>query len=50
MRLLEEDRILKVYLPEVQETETVMYKEKELNLTRLKLAARDGKGTKIRRP
>ncbi|MDO4553803.1 MAG: DNA topoisomerase (ATP-hydrolyzing) [Lachnospiraceae bacterium] len=49
MRLSEDDRIRQVYLPEANHLEEIMYKEKELNLKRLKLAARDGKGTKLRR-
>ena len=49
MRLSEDDRIYNVYFPEEHETGIILYKEKELNLKRLKVAARDGKGTKIRR-
>lgn len=49
MRLSEDDRIRKVYLPEQEGISEIIYKEKELNLTRLKIGARDGKGTKVRR-
>ena len=49
MRLSEDDRIYNVYFPEEHETGIILYREKELNLKRLKVAARDGKGTKIRR-
>ena len=49
MRLAEDDRIRKVYLPEQEGISEIIYKEKELNLTRLKIGARDGKGTKVRR-
>jgi DNA gyrase subunit A len=49
MRLLEEDEVQAVYFPEKMEQPVIEYKEKELDLKRLKLAARDGKGTKVRR-
>jgi DNA gyrase subunit A len=49
MRLSEDDRIRHVYLPERNGISTILYKEKELNLGRLKLSVRDGKGTKVRR-
>ncbi|MBQ2404075.1 MAG: DNA gyrase subunit A, partial [Lachnospiraceae bacterium] len=44
MKLEKNDTLEQVYLPG---TETIiMYKEKEVHLNRLKLAKRDGKGSK----
>ncbi|MDO5146337.1 MAG: DNA topoisomerase (ATP-hydrolyzing) [Eubacteriales bacterium] len=49
MRLGEEDKICHVYLTEAGAGDSIMYKEKELVLQKLKLASRDGKGIKVRR-
>ena len=49
MRLSDDDAIQEIYFPEKMDHPVVLYKEKELDLKRLKLAARDGKGTKVRR-
>lgn len=49
MKLTEEDEIQEIHFPEKMENTVILYKEKELDLKRLKLAARDGKGTKVRR-
>ncbi len=49
MRLSDDDEIQEIYFPEKMDHPVVLYKEKELDLKRLKLAARDGKGTKVRR-
>ena len=46
IRLEPEDRLEALYL--VQEDHTAVYKKKEIQLTRLRTAKRDGKGTKVR--
>ena len=46
MKLDTKDMLEKVYLPG-KET-IITYKEKEVHLTRLKIAKRDGKGSKVR--
>lgn len=49
MKLTEDDEIQNIYFPEQMEQSVILYKDKELDLRRLKLAPRDGKGTKVRR-
>ena len=49
MKLNEDDEIQEIYFPEKMDNPVIEYKEKELDLKRLKLAMRDGKGTKVRR-
>ena len=46
IRLEKQDQAEKLYL--VAEDQTVLYKKKEIQLNRLKVAKRDGKGTKAR--
>ena len=50
MSLKEEDEISKAYLHENGDgTASILYKEKELFFTKLKLGSRDGRGIKVRR-
>ena len=49
MKLTDGDEIQEIYFPEKMENPVILYKEKELELKKLKLAVRDGKGTKVRR-
>lgn len=49
MKLVEEDEIRSVYLPQMDEMESILYKEKELVFSKLKENSRDAKGTKVRR-
>ncbi len=49
MKLVEEDEIRNVYLPQMDEMESILYKEKELVFSKLKENSRDAKGTKVRR-
>ena len=46
MKLEREDELEHLYL--VNEDPVVVYKKKEIQLSRLKAAKRDGKGTKVR--
>ncbi|POP32066.1 DNA topoisomerase 4 subunit A [Lactonifactor longoviformis] len=48
MRLGEKDALEEAYLLENRSEYTIVYKEKEVTLNKLKLAKRDTKGTKIR--
>ena len=48
MKLGAKDSLEAVYLIRSGEERTILYKEKELSLLRLKTAGRDQKGTKIR--
>ena len=43
------DEIQEIFFPEKMDNPVLLYKEKELDLKKLKLAVRDGKGTKVRR-
>ncbi len=49
MKLTDGDEIQEIYFPEKMDNPILFYKEKELDLKKLKLAVRDGKGTKVRR-
>ena len=49
MKLTDGDEIQEIYFPEKMDQPVILYKEKEMELKKLKLAARDGKGTKVRR-
>lgn len=49
MKLQENDALKNVYLPEEENIPMIDYKGKPLEFNRLKLASRDGKGTKVRR-
>ncbi len=49
MKLTDSDEIQEIYFPEKMDNPVLLYKEKELDLKKLKLAVRDGKGTKVRR-
>ncbi len=50
MSLKDGDEVIKVYLCENGDTSSfILYKDKELYLSKLKLAGRDGRGTKVRR-
>jgi len=49
MKLSDGDEIGEIYFPEKMDHPVILYKEKELELKKLKLAVRDGKGTKVRR-
>ncbi|MBE5955464.1 MAG: DNA topoisomerase 4 subunit A [Lachnospiraceae bacterium] len=49
MKLTDGDEVQEIYFPEKMENPVILYKEKELDLKKLKLAVRDGKGTKVRR-
>ena len=49
MKLTDGDEIQEIYFPEKMDNPVILYKEKELDLKKLKLALRDGKGTKVRR-
>ena len=46
IRLEKDDVVEHLYL--VNEDQTAVYKKKEVQLNRLKIARRDGKGTKVR--
>ena len=48
MKLSEGDSLEAVYFTKNLETTTITYKNRQLELNHLKLAARDGKGTKVR--
>ena len=48
IRLKKDDALTDVYLFEEGTETKVMYKEKEVTLNRLKMAKRDGTGTKTR--
>ena len=51
MKLQEEDHIKHIYLTGVEEEDTpsIIYKEKELIFSKIRLMGRDGKGVKVRR-
>ena len=51
MKLQEQDHVKHIYLPGVEEEDTpsIMYKEKELVFSKIRLMGRDGKGVKVRR-
>ncbi len=49
MKLVEDDEIRNVYFPQMDEMESILYKEKELVFSKLKENSRDAKGTKVRR-
>ncbi|MDO4169035.1 MAG: DNA topoisomerase (ATP-hydrolyzing) [Lachnospiraceae bacterium] len=49
MKLQENDKIHGIYLPIEEKINAIDYKGKTLEFYRLKLSARDGKGTKVRR-
>lgn len=49
MKLQEQDEIHHVYLPVEEGCTSIDYKGKPLEFNRLKMAVRDGKGTKVRR-
>ena len=49
MKLTDGDEIQEIFFPEKMDNPVLLYKEKELDLKKLKLAVRDGKGTKVRR-
>jgi DNA gyrase subunit A len=49
MKLQEQDKIHHVYLPVEEGCTSIDYKGKPLEFNRLKMAVRDGKGTKVRR-
>ena len=50
MSLKEEDKVRSVYLCDAGDTSAhIIYKDKELYFTKLKLTSRDGRGTKVRR-
>ena len=51
MKLQEEDRIKHIYLTGVEEEDnsSIIYKEKELVFSKIRLMGRDGKGVKVRR-
>ena len=49
MKLSDGDEVKEIYFPEKMDNPVILYKEKELELKKLKLAVRDGKGTKVRR-
>ena len=48
IRLNAGDKVEEVYYPDSQNDKTILYKEKEVHLDRLKIGNRDTKGTKIR--
>ncbi|EET58622.1 putative DNA gyrase, A subunit [Marvinbryantia formatexigens DSM 14469] len=48
IRLGEGDRVEAMYYPDGEKDKTILYKEKEIRLDRLKVAGRDTKGTKLR--
>ena len=48
IRLNEGDRVEAMYYPNGEKDKTILYKEKEVRLDRLKVAGRDTKGTKLR--
>ena len=48
IKLVKEDYIENAYIVSKQEEIVVSYKDKEVNLNKLKLAKRDTKGTKLR--
>lgn len=51
MKLQEQDHVKHIYLTGVEEEETpsIIYKEKELVFSKIRLMGRDGKGVKVRR-
>lgn len=49
MKLVGDDEVRAVYLPQMDGIESIMYKEKELVFAKLKENSRDAKGTKPRR-
>lgn len=49
MKLQGDDQIKRIYLPEEEAIPSIDYKGKTLEFHRLKLASRDGKGSKVRR-
>lgn len=49
MKLQGDDQIKRIYLPEGEAISSIDYKGKPLEFHRLKLASRDGKGSKVRR-
>ena len=51
MKLQEQDHVKHIYLTEVEEEDTpsIIYKEKELVFSKIRLMGRDGKGVKVRR-
>lgn len=51
MKLQEQDHVKHIYLTGVEEEDTpsIIYKEKELVLSKIRLMGRDGKGVKVRR-
>lgn len=48
IRLGKDDRVEMIYYPTSETDKTILYKEKEIHLDRLKIAGRDTKGTKTR--
>ncbi|MCI5994700.1 MAG: DNA topoisomerase 4 subunit A [Blautia sp.] len=50
IRLGESDRLESVFYLDASSDQAVIYKEKEIHLNRLKIAKRDGKGTKAKIP
>ena len=50
IRLGESDRLESVFYMDASSDQAVIYKEKEIHLNRLKIAKRDGKGTKAKIP
>lgn len=48
IRLGKDDRVEMIYYPTSEADKTILYKEKEIHLDRLRIAGRDTKGTKIR--
>ena len=51
MKLQEQDHVKHIYLTGVEEEDTpsIIYKEKELRFSKIRLMGRDGKGVKVRR-
>lgn len=49
MKLKDQDKVKKVYLPGIYDSDSMLYKEKELQFSKLKLMSRDGRGVKVRR-
>lgn len=49
MSLVDGDNVQHVYLPETGGGESILYKEKELYFSKIKLMSRDKKGVKVRR-
>lgn len=49
MNLGTDDELMEIYFPDQMEEAIISYKEKELDLKKLKIGIRAGKGTKVRR-